>query len=170
MCPDSHFSAFFFLFLVTQAELVVFHLILAFLRLGTLTRLAVSPVCFLLCICTFFFCLSNLLTCWHSIQVSVPYCSPVRGSVINFKDLPLKETFAFLWTRRAVQLYWKTACGPRQRDTPSRPPHSTFWRAATLSSDGVTHFQIIGFLKGIYRTQITPGILFIPLACQVSKG
>lgn len=170
MCPDSHFSAFFFLFLVTPAELVVFHLVLAFLRLGTLIHLAVSPVFFLLCICTFFFHLSNLLICWHSIHASVPYCSPVRGSVINFKDLPLKETFAFLWTRRAVQLYWKAACGPWQRDTPSHPPPSTFWRTAILSSDRVTHFQIIGFLKGIYRTQITPGILFIPLTCQVSKG
>lgn len=74
----------------------MFHLILAFLRLGTLIHLAVSPVFFGFAFLPFFSALVTYSHVDNSIQASVPYCSPVRGSVINFKDLPLKETFAFL--------------------------------------------------------------------------
>lgn len=170
MCPDSHFSSFFFLFFSNTSWVSHVSSHPGIFETWHSHTSCCVPCLFWLCISTFFSALVTYSHVDNSIQASVPYCSPVRGSVINFKDLPLKETFAFLWTRRAVQLYWKAACGPRQRDTPSHPPPSTFWRTAILSSDKVTHFQIIGFLKGMYRTQITPGILFIPLACQVSKG
>lgn len=125
MCPDSHFSAFFFLFFsnTSWVSCVSSHPGIFETWHSHTSCCILCP--FLLCICTFFFHLSNLLTCWHNIQASVPYCSPVRGSVINFKDLPLKETFAFLWTRRAVQLYWQAACGPRQRH-PLTPPSQHF--------------------------------------------
>lgn len=33
---------------------------------------------------------------YYSIEANVTYRSPIRGSVINSKDFPLTETFAFL--------------------------------------------------------------------------
>lgn len=87
MCPDTHFSAL----------LVVFHLILAFLKALALICLAASLLFGLVLLLSFFFIpLKNLLMFRYLIQANVPNPSPLRGSVINSKDFPLKETFAFL--------------------------------------------------------------------------